>query len=52
MDHAIFLCDQRFCQMVESLRQRREKVWVHSVFERAVNLEAGEHLYTLLAAEI
>ena len=52
MDHAIFLCDQRFCQMVESLRQRREKVWVHSVFERAVNLEAGGHLYTLLATEI
>ena len=37
--------------MAEDLRQGRKKVWVHSIFEKAVNLEAEGHLYTLLATE-
>ena len=37
--------------MAEELRQGRKKVWVHSIFEKAVNLEAEGHLYTLLATQ-
>lgn len=50
MDYPILFCDRSFLRMTERLRKKEISVIVHSVFQKAVNLESEGHLYTMLAA--
>lgn len=50
MDYPILFCDRPFLRMTERLKKKEISVTVHSVFQKAVNLESEGHLYTMLAA--